>query len=216
MRLLAKWVAGCFLLGALGLIINGSGSAAAQGKGKGKGKKKVEPKVELTVRVGDIAPVFASVDESGKPFKSSDVVGKKIIILYFYPADFTGTGVAQARGYQDEMENLNTRDALVVGVSGDSVSTHKLFKAYYKLPFTLLADEKGEVAKLFSVPVKDGGKSPTINEKEEKGSADRGVTIESWTLVIDKAGTIAAADKVGKASGDAKRVAEIVKKLDAK
>jgi peroxiredoxin Q/BCP len=216
MRLLAKWVAGCFLLGALGLIINGSGSAAAQGKGKGKGKKKVEPKVELTVRVGDIAPVFASVDESGKPFKSSDVVGKKIIILYFYPADFTGTGVAQARGYQDEMENLNTRDALVVGISGDSVSTHKLFKAYYKLPFTLLADEKGEVAKLFGVPVKDGGKSPTINEKNEKGSADRGVTIESWTLVIDIAGKIAAVDKVGKAGGDAKRVAEILKKLDAK
>jgi peroxiredoxin Q/BCP len=212
MRLLAKWVAGFFLLGALGLIINSSGSAAAQGKGKNKAKKKAE----LTVRVGDIAPVFASVDESGKPFKSSDVVGKKIIILYFYPADFTGTGVAQARGYQDEMENLNTRDALVVGVSGDSVSTHKLFKAYYKLPFTLLADEKGEVAKLFSVPVKDGGKSPTINEKEEKGSADRGVTTESWTLVIDKAGKIAAADKVGKAGGDAKRVAVILKKLDGK
>ena len=210
MRLLAKWVAGCFLLGALGLIINGSGSAAAQGKDKAK------KKAELTVRVGDIAPVFESVDESGKPFKSSDVVGKKIIVLYFYPADFTGTGVAHARGYQDEMENLNARDALVVGVSGDSVSTHKLFKAYYKLPFTLLADEKGEVAKLFGVPVKDGGKSPTINEKEEKGSADRGVTIESWTFVIDEAGKIAAADKVGKAGGDAKRVAEILKKLDSK
>jgi peroxiredoxin Q/BCP len=216
MRLLAKCVAACFVLGALGLVINGPASAVAQGKGKGKGKKKVEPKVELKVKVGEAAPVFESVDESGKPFKSSNVVGKQIVVLYFYPADFTGTGAAQARGFQEEMENLNTRGVLVVGVSGDSVSTHKLFKAYYKLPFTLLADERGEVAKLFGVPVQDGGKSPTINEKEEKGSADRGVTIESWTLVIDKAGTIAAADKVGKVSGDAKRVAEIVKKLDAK
>jgi len=216
MRLLTNCVAVCFVLGALGLVINGPASAVAQGKGKGKGKKKVEPKVELKVKVGDTAPAFESVDESGKPFKSSTVIGKNIVVLYFYPADFTGTGAAQARGFQEEMENLNNRGALVVGVSGDSVSTHKLFKAYYKLPFTLLADEKGEVAKLFGVPVKDGGKSPTINEKEEKGSANRGVTIESWTFVIDKAGKVAAADKVGKAGGDAKRVAEILKELDAK
>jgi peroxiredoxin Q/BCP len=216
MRLLAKCVAGCFLLGALGLVINGSASAVAQGKGKGKNKKKVEPNVELKVKVGDTAPAFESVDESGKPFKSSDLVGKKVVVLYFYAADFTGTGAAQARGFQEEMENLDSRGALVVGVSGDSVSTHKLFKAYYNLPFTLLADEKGDLAKLFGVPVKDGGKSPTINEKKEKGSADRGVTIESWTLVIDKSGKIAAADKVGKAGGDAKRVAEIVGKLDTK
>jgi peroxiredoxin Q/BCP len=213
MRLMAKCVAGCFLLGVLGLVVNGFPSAVAQGKGKGKDKAKT--KAELKVKVGDLAPAFESVDESGKPFKSNNVVGKKIVVLYFYAADFTGTGAARARGFQEEMENLNSRGALVVGVSGDSVSTHKLFKAYYKLPFTLLADEKGEVAKLFGVPVKEGGKSPTINEKEEKGSADRGVTIENWTLIIDKAGTIAAADKVGKASGDAKRVAEIVKKLDA-
>ena len=216
MRLLTNCVAVCFVLGALGLVINGPASAVAQGKGKGKGKKKVEPKVELKVKVGDTAPAFESVDESGKPFKSSTVIGKNIVVLYFYPADFTGTGAAQARGFQEEMETLNNRGALVVGVSGDSVSTHKLFKAYYKLPFTLLADEKGEVAKLFGVPVKDGGKSPTINEKEEKGSANRGVTIESWTFVIDKAGKVAAADKVGKAGGDAKRVAEILKELDAK
>ena len=216
MRLLTNCVAVCFVLGALGLVINGPASAVAQGKGKGKGKDKVKTQVELKVKVGDTAPAFESVDESGKPFKSSTVIGKNIVVLYFYPADFTGTGAAQARGFQEEMENLNNRGALVVGVSGDSVSTHKLFKAYYKLPFTLLADEKGEVAKLFGVPVKDGGKSPTINEKEEKGSANRGVTIESWTFVIDKAGKVAAADKVGKAGGDAKRVAEILKELDAK
>ena len=215
MRLMAKCVAGCFLLCALGLVMSGSPSAVAQGKVKGKGKDKAKTKAELKVKVGDTAPAFESVDESGKPFKSSNVVGKKNVVLYFYPADFTGAGAAQARGFQEEMENLNSRSVLVVGVSGDLASTHKLFKAYYKLSFTLLADEKGEVAKLFGVPVKEGGKSPTINEKEEKGSADRGVTIENWTLVIDKAGKIAAADKVGKASGDAKRVAEIVKKLDA-
>ena len=209
MRLRPKHVAGCFFLAAIGLVVSSHPTLAQD---KGTDKKKVEPKV----KVGDMAPAFEGVDERGKPFKSSDVVGKMVVVLYFYPADFTGNGVAQARGYQDEMENLVARGAAVVGVSGDSPSTHKLFKSYYKLSFTLLGDEKGEVAKQFGIPVGPGGKSPTINAKDEKGSADRGVTIDGWTLVIDKAGKIAAADKVGKAGGDAKRVAAIVEKLETK
>jgi peroxiredoxin Q/BCP len=208
MRLLAKCVAGCFILGALGLVLNGPTSADAKEKGK--------KKAELKVKVGDTAPTFESVDESGKHFKSSDVVGKKIVVLYFYPADFTGGCTAQACGFRDEIEKLNSAGVSVIGVSGDSASTHKLFKAHHKLTYPLLADEKGEVAKLFGVPVNKGGKSPTIDEKGEKGQADRGVTIARWTVVIDKAGKVAAIDNVGKAGDDAKRVAEIVKKLDTK
>ena len=206
MRLLAKCVAGCFILATLGLVINGS---AAQDK--------VKKKVELKVKVGDKAPAFESVDESGKAFTSSDVVGKKIVVLYFYPADFTGGCTAQACGFRDEIEKLNSAGVLVVGVSGDSVSTHKLFKAHHKLNFPLLADEKGTVAKAFGVPVKKGGKSPTIDEKGEKGTAERGVTIDRWTVVIDRSGNVAAIDIISKGAGDdAKRVAELVKKLDTK
>lgn len=205
MRLLAKCVTGCFILGVLGLAYLGSTSVAAQGTKK-----------ELKVKVGDTAPEFTSVDETGKPFKSSDIVGKKIVVLYFYPADFTGGCTAQACGFRDDIEKLGSKDVVVIGVSGDSVDTHKLFKAYHKLPFTLLADEKGDLAKTFGVPVGKGGESPTINEKGEKGKAPRGATISRYTIVIDKSGKVAAADQISDAKGDAKRIAELVKKLDTK
>jgi peroxiredoxin Q/BCP len=210
MRLLAKVSLGCFLLAALGLVYGGANVSVAQDKGKEK------KKVELKVKVGDTAPTFESVDEDGKKFKSSDVVGKKILVLYFYPADFTGGCTAQACGFRDDIEKLGSKGVMIVGVSGDSVSTHKLFKAHHKLPFTLLADEKGDVAKLFGVPVGKGGTSPTIDATGAKGKADRGATISRFTIVIDKAGKIAAADPISDAKGDAKRIADLVTKLEAK
>ena len=160
----------CFILGALGLVLSGSPSALAQDKSKKK---------EMKVKVGDAAPAFESVDEAGKSFKSSDIVGKKIVVLYFYPADFTGGCTAQACGFRDDIEKLGSKGVVVIGVSGDSVSTHQMFKAHHKLPFTLLADEKGEVAKTFGVPVGKGGESPTINDKGEKGKAPRSTTIQA-------------------------------------
>ncbi len=206
MRLLAKVSLGCFILGALALVYSGSTTAVAQDK------KKAESKV----KVGDTAPKFESVDENGKTFKSSDVVGKKILVLYFYPADFTGGCTKQACGFRDDIEKLNSQGVMVVGVSGDSVSTHKLFANHHKLNFPLLADEKGEVAKLFGVPVNKGGKSPAIDATGKTVPADRGVTIARWTVVVDKAGKVAAIDMVGDAGGDAKRIADMVKKLDTK
>ncbi len=166
-------------------------------------------------KVGDKAPAFKSVDENGKPWKSSDHIGKKVVVLYFYPADFTGGCTAQACGFRDDIEKFG-KNVEVVGVSGDSVKTHMMFKAHHKLPFTLLADEKGAVAKLFGVPTKAGGNSPAINEKGDKVSMPRGVTILRYTVVIDKQGNIAAIDQVKAAGGDAKRVIELVKKLTAK
>lgn len=214
MRLLAKCVAGLFALGILAFAYNDSTPVAAQDKAKDK-KKEVK-KVELKVKVGDAAPAFESVDENGKAFKSTDVVGKKILVLYFYPADFTGGCTAQACGFRDDIEKLKSSNIQVVGVSGDSVATHKLFKAHHKLPFSLLADEKGDVAKAFGIPVGKGGESPTINEKGEKGKAARGATISRFTVVIDQSGKVADIGPVSAAGGDAKRVAELVKKLDKK
>jgi len=198
MRLLATLTAG---LCVLALTVGATLSA---------GEKKAMPKI------GDKAPEFESIDENGRPWKSADHVGKKVVVLYFYPADFTGGCTAQACGFRDNMESLSGKGLEVVGISGDSAATHKLFKAHNKLPFTLLADEKGEVAKQFGVPAGKGGMSPTIDENGNKGNAPRGVTIQRWTVVIDKSGNIAALYNVKDAGGDARKIGEIVQKLETK
>src|SRR5687768_14306114 len=95
-------------------------SAAGQtGAGEKKTEKKAEKKV-TGVKIGSKAPAFESVDEGGKPWKSADHVGKKVLVLYFYPADFTGGCTAQACGFRDDIEKLGSKDVEVVGVSGDS------------------------------------------------------------------------------------------------
>jgi thioredoxin-dependent peroxiredoxin len=208
MRWLANCVAGCFILGALTLVIGGSTEAVAQGKGK--------KKVELKVKVGDTAPEFESVDENGKTVKSTSVVGKKIVVLYFYPADFTGGCTAQACGFRDDIEKLKGKNIAVFGVSGDSVANHKLFKDDFKLPFTLLADEKGELAKTFGVPVNAGGKAKGKTSEGNTIEVTQGVRIARWTIVIGLDGKVAAADQIGNAGGDSKRIAELVKSLDTK
>ncbi len=209
MRLLTRWSIGLFVLGALALVVSGpttAGEKKATGKGKGGS----------TMKVGDKAPVVESVDEAGKPWKSSDVVGKKILVLYFYPADFTGGCTKQACGFRDDIETLSSKGVQVVGVSGDSVATHKMFKSHHKLNFPLLADEKGEVAKAFGITAGKGGKANGVDESGAKVEVLRGVTIPRITVVVDKAGNIAAIDTVSDAGGDAKRIAELVNKLDTK
>jgi thioredoxin-dependent peroxiredoxin len=164
------------------------------------------------LKVGDKVPAFQSVDDQGKTWKSTDVVGKKIVVLYFYPADFTGGCTSQACGFRDDIEKL--KDVEIIGVSGDSPMTHKLFKAHHKLPFTLLADEKGEVAKLFGVPAGKGGKATGIDESGNKIEVVRSATIQRYTVVIDKDANVAAIDQVKDAKGDAKRIQQLVKKLE--
>ncbi|HYT88577.1 MAG TPA: peroxiredoxin [Gemmataceae bacterium] len=168
-------------------------------------------------KVGDKAPAFQSVDEAGKVWKSGDHVGKKIVVLYFYPADFTGGCTAQACGFRDNLKPLTEKGVEVVGVSGDTPMTHTLFKKHHKLGFTLLADEKGELAKLFGVPHKVGkGKATGIDETGNKVAVFRGATIQRYTVIIDRDGKIAAKYQVAKAGDDNKRVLEEVQKLQTK
>lgn len=172
---------------------------------------------QKAVKAGDKAPAFESVDDQGKTWKSTDVVGKKIVVLYFYPADLTGGCTKQACGYQDDLEKLTAKGIEVIGVSGDSPANHRLFKKIHKLNFTLLADEKGEVAKKFGVPVTEGKK--TFNYKGKDGvtaDLDRNVTIARYTVVIDRKGNVAAIDNVKDAAGDPKRIADVVKSLESK
>jgi len=96
-------------------------------------------------------------------------------------------------------------------VSGDTVKTQKLYKEHHKLPFTLLADEKGEVAKTFGVPTSKGG---TITFKDPPLEATRGVTIQRWTFVIDKDGKIVYKNEKANVRDDAQKVLEALAKLE--
>src|SRR5262245_14259160 len=107
----------------------------------------------IDVKVGDTAPIFTSIDEGGQPWASSDHLGKQYIVLYFYPADFTTGCIKQAETFRDTMNLLADRGIAVIGVSGDGVRNHQLFKEHWKLNYTLLADETGDIAKKFGVPV---------------------------------------------------------------
>src|SRR5262245_49289065 len=75
---------------------------------------------KVNLKVGDPAPKFDSVDEDGKAWKSSDHVGKKIVVVYFYPADLTGGCTKQACAFRDDMKQLAGKGVEVIGVSGDA------------------------------------------------------------------------------------------------
>jgi peroxiredoxin Q/BCP len=202
MRKLANLSLGCFVLAILGFVYASATPAFAQGK----------KKAELKVKVGDTAPKFESVDENGKTFRSTDVVGKKIVVLYFYPADFTGGCTKQACGFRDNLSKLAEAGVEVVGVSGDSVKNHQLFKKKENLNFALLADESGEVSDKFGVPFTREEKSvkATIDGKEE--TLVRKGTSKRWTFIV-KDGKIAYKNTEVKAAEDPQTVLEAVKAL---
>ena len=155
------------------------------------------------------------VAEDGKSWNSADHVGKKIVVVYFYPADMTGGCTKQACGFRDDMTRLKAEGVEVVGVSGDSVASHVIFKKEYDLNFTLLADEQGDVARAFGVPLKDGGSiERTIDGKNV--TLTRGVTAARWTFVIDANGKIAAKNTAVKAAEDSKAIIKLVADLKAK
>jgi peroxiredoxin Q/BCP len=187
------------LLAVFGLCVYGLGGHTFAG---GKGG----------VNVGDKAPEFEAKDEQGKTWKSTDHVGKKIIVVYFYPADFTGGCTKQACGFRDDLGKLKDVNVEVVGVSGDSVETHGKFKKAEKLNFTLLSDSKGELAKKFGVPTSNGGKASAVIDGE-KVSFVRDITIQRWTFVIDMNGKIAHKDTKVNFAQDSKNILDAVKKL---
>jgi len=101
--------------------------------------------------VGDAAPLFTGTNQDGQTFKLADLVGKKIVLLYFYPKDFTGGCTKEACGFRDRVGDLQKDNVEVVGVSFDSADSHLKFISQYKLPFTLLADTDGKIADAYGV-----------------------------------------------------------------
>ena len=102
------------------------------------------------LQVGEMAPDFEALNDEGKKVKLSDFRGKKVI-LYFYPKDNTSGCTKQAVGFRDHYDEIVANNAVVLGVSPDSVESHVKFKTKYDLPFHLLVDPDHKIAELYGV-----------------------------------------------------------------
>ena len=104
-----------------------------------------------TPQVGDKAPPIQGVDQQGKTWKLTDVLGKKVVLLYFYPKDDTPGCTKEACGFRDRIDELKQQNVEVVGVSFDSPESHQKFISKYHLNFPLLADTDGKIADAYGV-----------------------------------------------------------------
>jgi peroxiredoxin Q/BCP len=129
------------------------------------------------MKVGQKAPEFSALDDSGKQVKLSDFKGKKVV-LYFYPKDDTPGCTKEACNFRDGLNALSALGAVVLGVSVDSVESHKKFKEKYHLNFPLLADTDKTIVDDYE----------TWKEKMNYGKTYMG--IERTTYIIGKDGKI--------------------------
>ena len=169
--------------------------------------------VSAQVELGEKVPNFSAQDQDGSKWVlKKQVKSEDYLVIYFYPAAFTGGCTKQACAYRDQKGELEKVGAQVVGISGDKPETLELFALEHALNFTLLSDESGEIASLFNVPVNEGG---TIN-REIKGQSldlERGSTIQRWTFILDNKGILIYKDTEVDAEQDSNKVVEFLSSL---
>ena len=146
---------------------------------------------------GTKAPDFSLPDQDGKIHSLSDYKGSRVI-LYFYPKDNTSGCTKQACGFGERFPQIREKGAVVLGVSKDSVASHKKFEEKYSLPFTILSDADLSVIKAYDV----------WKEKKNYGKVSMGVV--RTTYLIDEQGVIVKAmDKV-KAADNPQEMLELL------
>jgi len=131
----------------------------------------------MALKVGDKAPSFKLKNQDAKTISLSDFKGKPVV-LYFYPKDDTSGCTKEACNFRDEFPKFGKLKAEIIGVSADSVESHKKFAQKYKLPFNLLSDEKKEVLEKYGV----------WQEKSMYGRKYIGIV--RTTVIIDSSGKI--------------------------
>ena len=146
---------------------------------------------------GTRAPEFRLPDQNGQMHSLSDYKGKKVI-LYFYPKDNTSGCTKQACGFAERYPQFQEKGAVVLGISKDSVASHKKFEEKYGLPFTLLSDTEKTVIQAYDV----------WKEKKNYGKVSMGVV--RTTYLIDEEGVIIRAmDKVKAADNPEQMLGEL-------
>ncbi|WP_348799521.1 peroxiredoxin [Flavobacterium adhaerens] len=106
----------------------------------------------MELKVGDKIPNFTAKNSEGNDFAIQDWIGKKVLVVYFYPKDNTPGCTTQACTFRDQYEDFKELGAEVIGISSDSISSHQKFAQQFKLPFILLSDTDKNLRKLFGVP----------------------------------------------------------------
>jgi len=150
------------------------------------------------LKVGQKAPDFTLPSDSGEKISLKDFRGKKVV-LYFYPKDDTPGCTKEACSFRDNINQILEKGAVVIGVSADSVESHKKFKEKYNLNFPLLSDEKHRVLEKYGV-----WKERNLYGKKFMGT-------ERTTFIIDENGRIAHIFRKVKVDGHTE---EVLKKLD--
>lgn len=153
------------------------------------------------IKEGDKAPDFELPGyPEGHPVRLLDFRGKWVV-LYFYPKDMTSGCTKEACQFRDTLPDFKNTNAVILGVSKDSLNSHAKFAAKYNLPFTLLSDEKTDVATLFGTWV----------EKSLYGRTFMGM--ERTTFLIDPKGVVRKVWRKVKVPGHADAVLKVLKEL---
>jgi len=150
------------------------------------------------LEVGKKAPDFSLLNQDEQIISLKDFLGQKIV-LYFYPKDDTSGCTKEACSFSDDLPKFSKIDAVILGVSPDSVKSHKKFSEKYKLKFDLLADEEKKVIDKYGV----------WKEKSMYGRKYMGV--ERTTFIIDEKGKIKKIFNKVKVDGHNKEVLEALK-----
>ena len=154
----------------------------------------------MALKVGDKAPSFKLKNQDGNTISLSSLKGKPIV-LYFYPKDNTSGCTKEACNFRDEFPKFGKMKAEIVGISADSVESHKKFAEKYNLPFNLLSDEKKEVLEKYGV----------WQEKSMYGKKYMGIV--RTTFIIDSAGKIRRVFPKVKVDNHNKEVMEALKEI---
>jgi peroxiredoxin Q/BCP len=112
--------------------------------------------VQTLVKVGDLAPDFEGAASDGSKLRLSDFLGKKNVVLYFYPEDDTEDCTIEACNFRDRLQSIRAMWTEVIGVSLDSIESHREFSQKHKITFPLVSDKEKKIARAYGVLGGDG------------------------------------------------------------
>lgn len=149
-----------------------------------------------TLKEGDAVPDVTLTGPGNQPVRLRDLLGQKVLVVYFYPKDDSPGCTAQSCSFRDQYEDFVAAGADVVGISSDSVASHEGFAAKHRLPFRLFSDGQGEAREAFGV------------------RSTLGLIPGRVTFIVDRSGTIRHAfDSQIRVGEHVRRALEVVKTL---